>query len=93
MSAAKTTNNNENLTMSDWLTFSKGLIKYIIVYLISFIFNTISLPINESIQINSGTSTTISNTNNLAGGTYVVTYKAIDSSGNISLITRTVIYS
>ena len=34
MSAAKTTNNNENLTMSDWLTFSKGLIKYIIVYLI-----------------------------------------------------------
>jgi len=33
-SVQTTTNTNKNPSMSDWLTFSKGLLKYIVVYLI-----------------------------------------------------------
>jgi ribosomal protein S19 len=59
-------------------------------YLISFISNSINY-ISNNILINNNTS--IDNTNTLNSGTYILTYKATDSSGNISLLTRTVIYS
>jgi hypothetical protein len=68
---------------------------YITTYLLSFVLNSnnlIALTINNPIPI-IGTSTSIIGTDLLSSGTYILTYQAIDSSSNISLITRTVIYS
>lgn len=68
---------------------------YITTYLLSFVLNSnnlIALTINNPIPI-IGTSTTIIGTDLLSSGTYILTYQATDSSSNISLITRTVIYS
>ena len=66
------------------------------VYLISFVLNNFNLLQNPIFISNSMESSNNINlaikTNQLVKGTYILTYKATDSSDNTSFITRTIIY-